>query len=131
MGYLAVYGTLKSNHRNNRLLNGSQFLGYAITTEQYPLTDNTFGTFPYLFEDVGVGHNVELEVFDVDDETLRKLDIHEGVHIGAYYRGNIDVYLKGITIECECYFCGDTHGYFGLELLEIWTPNNSSSEWGK
>lgn len=120
MRYLAVYGTLKSDQRNNKLLNGSKFLGFGLTVEKYPLADNTFNTFPYLFEDIGIGHQVEVEIYDVDDDTLQKLDIHEGVHVGSYYRGSIDIYLKGITIECECYFCSDTHGYFCLELLEVW-----------
>lgn len=99
---------------------GSQFLGFGLTVEKYPLADNGRGTFPYLFEDVGVGNNVELEVYSVDGELFKSMDIHEGVHIGAYYRGVIDVFLKGLTIECQCYFCCDTHGYLGKELLEIW-----------
>ena len=67
-----VYGTLKSGDRNNYLLKGSKFIQ----------KDSIFGTlfdlgrFPALTD----GHKkVYGEIWEISDETLRRLDRLEGV----------------------------------------------------
>ena len=71
---IAVYGTLKSGFGNNRLLSGATFIGSGRLQDQYPLQVSGL---PYLYNDKGVGDYVEVEVYDVDDALLKRIDTLE------------------------------------------------------
>ncbi|MEN8188454.1 MAG: gamma-glutamylcyclotransferase family protein [Thermodesulfobacteriota bacterium] len=128
MACLAVYGTLKSNQANHRLLSGAEFIGYGVSVEKYPMTDNEHTTYPFLFEAPGVGCQVKMEVYDVGEQTLKQLDIYEGVHAGLYYRGKIKIDIRGKIIPCICYFCSDLTGYRKQEFLREWGVHISERE---
>ena len=83
--FVAVYGTLKNGKPNHSLmaLIGAEFVGAAKTIEKYPLICG--GGLPYLFENIGVGHRVNTEVYKVDDDGLKILDRFEG-HPNFYIR---------------------------------------------
>jgi gamma-glutamylaminecyclotransferase len=70
-----VYGTLRRNYGNHRLLSESAFFG-ETTTAAY-----TFAMFgqgiPYVYP-VEIGWRIKGEVYEVDDETLEDLDRLEG-----------------------------------------------------
>ncbi len=68
-----VYGTLKRGYGNHRLLEGSLFLGEALTKGEFTLYD---GGFPYLKEN-GFSQ-IKGELYQVDDETFERLDHLEG-----------------------------------------------------
>ena len=87
---VAVYGTLKSGYGNSDLLSEQDFVGCATTKDKYPLEINGL---PYLHEEKGVGHNVELEVYDVDSHCLDQLDHLEG-HPTFYKRKVIPVSMQ-------------------------------------
>ena len=77
---LFVYGTLKQGERNNKLMQG-RFLREVRTEPKFRLVD--FGTFPGL----AFGrHAISGELWEVDDETLVKLDEFEGIGDGVYIR---------------------------------------------
>lgn len=98
---VAVYGTLKRGYGNHRLLADSEFIGKAKTEDAYPLLVNGL---PYLYDKVGVGERVRLEVYDVDDETLDSLDSLEG-HPTFYERRKIWVSMDDWSkSECWVYF---------------------------
>jgi gamma-glutamylaminecyclotransferase len=97
-----VYGTLKKDHANHQLLESSSFIGNAITESAYPMICSN-GVFPYLFEMPGTGYNIFGEVYQIDYETLQRLDWLEGVP-DHYYRKSIKVSIDAKTNEVLCYF---------------------------
>jgi len=74
---VAVYGTLKQGHGNHRLLTDSKFLGKAsVKGRMYHL-----GGFPGVrLDEPGT---VQVELYEVDNDTLRRLDRLEGYREGA------------------------------------------------
>ncbi len=133
MNYLAVYGTLKHGNHNDHFMLNSNFVGSGETVERFPMVNNSNKTFPYLYEVPGKGFNVVVEVYKVDDDTLRQLDIHEGVSIPerAYYRAmtNIKLNHSGKIIPCNIYFAKDRDGYRDKKLLRNWYTICLTSTW--
>ncbi len=74
-----VYGTLKKGYVNSYLLEGSTYLGTAKSVSRWTMIGEGMA-FPYLLEsDWDSGQLVEGEVYEVDEDTLKKLDRLEGV----------------------------------------------------
>lgn len=68
-----VYGTLKQDGYNHFLLKGTEFIGYATTTEKFQMVQ--VHTFPALLKkEYSTIHG---ECYRVDDETLKQLDMLE------------------------------------------------------
>jgi len=87
---VAVYGTLKYSRSNHALLKDSDFIGYGETTSKRRLCIDGL---PYLIRgETGEGHNVEVEVYEIDSDTLAKIDALEG-HPDFYSRKLISVTL--------------------------------------
>ena len=79
-----VYGTLRENESNHHFVGQGQFLGHHETLPEYALYD--LGAYPAVVD----GHSVIYgEVYRVDDQTLRQLDLLEDVPI-TYRREQID-----------------------------------------
>lgn len=98
---VAVYGTLKKNESNYyHYLYNAQFVGSGKTNDKYPLIIKGL---PYLINDIGVGHNVEVDIFRVSDANLVQLDRLEG-HPNWYRREQIPVTCNGKTYKCWVYF---------------------------
>jgi gamma-glutamylaminecyclotransferase len=72
---LFVYGTLRRGQRNHRYLFGQEFLAEARTVPHYRLHD--CGGYPGLVEDRSHDLAVSGEVWSVDDEALRAIDLLE------------------------------------------------------
>ena len=95
MEVVFVYGSLKQGCWNNHILSSSKFLGKALTKDNYLLT--TVG-FPYLMPFNRVFEHfrkntkrVVGELYLVDNVTLKKLDILEGVSSSHYKQEEIEV----------------------------------------
>ena len=85
MQLVAVYGSLKQGFGNHRFLVGSNYIGDTLTEARY--TMYSLGGFPAV---VPIGDtSIMIEVYDVDDETLRRLDMLEG-HPDFYHRSDIE-----------------------------------------
>jgi gamma-glutamylaminecyclotransferase len=99
---VAVYGTLKKGYGNYyRHLTESKFIGKGVTKDKYPLIVRGL---PYMIEEKGKGHQVEVEVYKVDDDTFRDLDALEG-HPQWYCRKQIPIKLgKGNEVMAWLYF---------------------------
>ena len=98
---IAVYGTLKKGYSNyHSYLTSSKFVGSGETKDRYPLLIQGL---PYMVEQKGLGHNVEVDVFKVSDNTLRNLDALEG-HPKWYIRKEIPILINGKIINCWVYF---------------------------
>jgi gamma-glutamylaminecyclotransferase len=99
---VAVYGTLKKGYSNyHSYLTSSKHIGKGQTKDKYPLVIKWL---PYLIEDKGNGHNVEVDVFKVSGTVLANLDRLEG-HPNWYRRKQIDIKTAGGKIlKCWIYF---------------------------
>lgn len=72
-----VYGTLKRGFGNNVLLRNSRYIGDFVSPPIFEMfAVGQHGGFPLLTEGE---YNILGEIWEVDDETLRRLDGLEGV----------------------------------------------------
>lgn len=75
--YVAVYGSLRKGHGNyEHLLKEEKFIGQFETEPLYTLLD--LGSFPGLIKNGGT--SVVMEVFDIDEKILKRLDRLEGYY---------------------------------------------------
>jgi gamma-glutamylcyclotransferase (GGCT)/AIG2-like uncharacterized protein YtfP len=147
-----VYGTLRTGYHNNALLATSKRLGLAVTTADWIMTTFTpVGGFPYLHHAETprmTMHNNGLitaadaakvvgEVFEVDSETLKRLDQLEGYDWNRvdnhYNRKNIEVRMavSGEVIDCMTYVCGDIN--YTNKRDDLWvckSPAVDCYDWG-
>jgi len=77
-----VYGTLKAGEPNYEVMSDeatgrAEFVGAGTTVHKYPLVIGSRYNIPFLLLEQGSGHNVHGEVYCVDDEKLKALDILE------------------------------------------------------
>jgi gamma-glutamylaminecyclotransferase len=77
-----VYGTLKRGLSNHRYLAGQRFVGEARTEPVYRMVD--CGGYPGMFPVEKDGVSVRGEVWEVDDQCRRQLDVLEDVAVGLY-----------------------------------------------
>jgi len=109
---LFVYGTLKRGHRLNRHLDGQSYLGEGQTLPEFRLLN--CGWYPALVES-NEGRSIRGEVWQVNEETLQRLDEVEDVGSGLYERREISllapfddaaaityVYLQDVTGLADC-----------------------------
>lgn len=74
---VAVYGTLRNNGSNHRLLAGAELLATTKTAKNYDMF--SLGAFPYI--DLSKGDSksqITVEVYEVSEEGLGTLDMLEG-----------------------------------------------------
>ena len=71
---VSVYGSLKKGYHNNRVLGSSELVGSTKTSPEY--TMYSLGGFPGVV--TGGDTSVYVEVYEVDNETLTRLDVLEG-----------------------------------------------------
>lgn len=99
---IAVYGTLKHSYSNyHRYLSNADYVDIGETIDKYPLIIDGL---PYLVDDVGIGHNVDVDVFKVNDAELKQIDMLEG-HPRWYKRKQIKIRTcsEGV-LKCWVYF---------------------------
>ena len=116
---VAVYGTLKKDNSNyHNYLRSSRFLGSGETQTKYPLI---ISGLPYLLSSEGVGHNVEVDVFKVNDTTFADLDRLEG-HPTWYQRREVPIKMQdGRVITCWIYF-NDTQPLGNQQCHKTYAP---------
>ena len=101
-----VYGTLKRGFWNNYLLKEAEFLGEGTTLEKFKLY--TVG-FPYALSD-GEGLPLRGEVYEVEEETLKRLDALEG-YPNHYKRKLTEVKLDdGRVVKALIYYAERPRG---------------------
>ena len=80
---LFLYGTLKRGCSNHPYMAGQRFIDVARTVPLYRLV--SMGTYPgMVLAEEGAGRSIEGEVWDVDEDCLRRLDVLEGIQEGEY-----------------------------------------------
>ena len=83
---VAVYGSLRQGMGNHRLLESSKFLG---KDKLDGFIMYSLGGFPCIRTVFPEGNTITVEVYEVDDETFRRLDILEG-YPSFYDRKKVD-----------------------------------------
>ena len=84
---LFVYGTLKKGFPNHDIyMETAKELGKYQTIEKYPLVLCGERYVPCLIYSPGDGHQVEGELYEVDDECLNRLDALERIQESDGYR---------------------------------------------
>lgn len=122
---VAVYGTLKKGYSNyNHYLTSSKFMGKGETKDKYPLV---ISGLPYLIEEKGKGHNVEVDVFKVSGGVMGQLDRLEG-HPNWYRRKQIDINVKGKVLKCWIYFNIKETGK-GMDFHKTYTQVPNKVKW--
>jgi|TARA_R100000081_G_C4798895_1_gene162799 gamma-glutamylcyclotransferase (GGCT)/AIG2-like uncharacterized protein YtfP len=111
--YVAVYGTLKKNCGNHHLLSDSTFISKGITKDKYPMVVRGI---PYVIEDRGKGYYINVEVYQVSNDTLSMLDRLER-HPDWYERKEIEIHAGGRVYTCWLYF-NNTIKYDGEMLVD-------------
>ena len=94
-----VYGTLKRGQRSHHILRDQVFIAETRTQTIYRLYDT--GSHPALVDDREKGIAVRGEVWQVNDETLRKLDEYEEA---PDYFSRRTIQLQGWESEVQAYF---------------------------
>ena len=79
--HLFIYGTLKRGCSNHHYMAGQRFVDVARTVPCFRLV--SMGGYPGMVHSDD-GRSIEGEVWDVDTDCLRRLDILEGVGEGEY-----------------------------------------------
>jgi len=101
-----VYGTLKKGMGNHRLLEGSGFLGMGETVAQYGMYVLP-GGIPYVKGRSGMKAVIVGEVYEVDEDALRRIDRLER-HPDFYRRRLVPVMLnQEEEIRAWLYFLAD------------------------
>ena len=91
---LAVYGTLRNGNENTGRVNNTSLV--------YPGHQR----FPAMIQDYK-GNGTVVEVHDVTSEDLAQYDMYEGINVGLYERGKIDVDMdSGDKIKTWVYVAG-------------------------
>ena len=103
MHKVMVYGTLRKNCGNDRLLVGSECIGTFVVPGYRMFSA---GGFPYCIKVDNMDETIVTEVYLVDDSTLASLDSLEGVSYNHYDR---------VPVERK-----------GFEDVEIYTPHRTT-----
>lgn len=123
-----VYGSLKKNHHNHRLLDNALFLGEATTVDDtYHMFDNK--SFPYVVNNGKFF--VKGELYELRDEfSLKYLDRLEG-HPDFYTRTPITVKTAdGSLVDCEMYVASArTAERVRISCAHILPNNDNVVEW--
>lgn len=107
--YVACYGTLRPGFGNNRLLVDSEHIGTGKTVEKYTLRASGI---PFVSKDPL--HNVVVDVYKVDEPTLKNLDSLEG-HPEWYKREQIGINVDDDIVTSWLYF---NEGYSHLPIID-------------
>lgn len=108
---LFCYGTLKSGHSNNHYVENGDLLGTFDTAPYYRLFDN--GTFPMMIVDREHGYSVSGEVWDIPDEDIDQIDIHEALY------ERLEIEIDGFDEPVCAYICSDVNLH-GNECYGVW-----------
>jgi gamma-glutamylcyclotransferase (GGCT)/AIG2-like uncharacterized protein YtfP len=118
-----VYGTLKKDFPNHHLLENMEYLGNAVTEEKYPMISEN-GQYPYLIDKEGYGKKIEGEVYRINLDILKDMDLIEG-YPKHYSRREIKVVVYPACELCwRCtitYFANSEIDYSKYELLSEFT----------
>lgn len=86
---LFVYGTLKSGHPNNYLLNSQRYLGVAKTQPKYQMY--RYSSYPALIKSSDANFGILGELYEVHDNCFNFLDEFEGTSSGLFKRDFIEL----------------------------------------
>lgn len=119
MAVIFVYGTLKRGEENHRYLEGQVFLAETRTEPGYRMY--MIDEYPGMIAVPADGLAVAGELWQIDDDTLRRIDVLEGTKVGLYRRAPVRLEPPHNDAGAETYFyarsvegCKDLGATFSL-----------------
>jgi len=105
MNTVFIYGTLKQGHGNHFMLGDSEFIGNAVTEENYLLLEQGL---PFLIKDTQHEYSrlIHGELYSITDKKLSELDDLEG-HPYFYKRELAWVSMNDSVYHTWVYFLTD------------------------
>ena len=122
--WVAVYGTLKKGFGNHFLLEGSKFLGTATSEDRFCLGEYVF---PAVVPSPD-GVAIEVEIYEVDDRVLKRLDALEG-YPDFYNRGLFGFNLEGKPCRAYLYFLVEKRKPFVWKKFKADGPFTWTGKW--
>lgn len=123
---IAVYGTLKRDFSNHRLLNNAKFLGEGETLPIFDMI--SFGSYPGVLDGTDA---IKVEVFEFEDDAiLRNLDMLEG-HPDFFRRSDTQVRLmddESTEIVAQMYTVAHHDDLYSKERYSNF-DKNGALEW--
>jgi gamma-glutamylcyclotransferase (GGCT)/AIG2-like uncharacterized protein YtfP len=120
MNLVLCYGTLKKGYSNHRCISEQKYICKAKTAESnFQLYNVGGGAYPAAVISEK-GRHIEGELYEVDDEGMKRLDWLEGVSHGLYARKSIQVIKEDDSQETAII-------YIFERSTERLTPYNGSS----
>jgi len=110
MHRVAVYGSLRKGMGNHRILNGAKYLGRFDTKPVFNLY--SLGSYPGI-KPKGRS-SIVMEVYEVDDEGLKKVDRLEGYNSES----NVNDFYNRVSINTP----------FGLAYTYLYVPSIENEE---
>lgn len=109
MRKIGVYGSLRQGMYNHDLLQDSKLID--TKTVSIPFKMVSFGMYPALIPDDNKSHEVIFEIYEVNDDVYRSVEILEGYP---------DFYQKAIQTDddFEYYFVPDVDKYYQSRYID-------------
>ena len=114
MTKLLVYGTLKSDGALHKALEGSKLIdrNYITFSKKFVMTSAGGNSFPYIYEIENGGFAVKGELYEVNEETLKRTNMIEcgaGYHykeidtdvFGYVYPEKVGQLSKGVVLDYQ------------------------------
>ena len=111
MRKIGVYGSLRAGMHNHDLLNNSQLVETKIVSVPFKMV--SFGNYPALIPDENRNHDVVFEIYDVNDDVYRNIEMLEGYP--DFYQKALQTDGKdefGVFQIFEYYFVPDVEKYY-------------------
>ena len=122
MPLIFIYGTLKKDHNNHRVLQRAEadlWEKECYTVDKYPMFQLDY-PFPYIQNTKGKGHILKGELWHIESKFIDEIDRFEGVP-DLYYRDKINVISGKTTYEdVNCYFKTDKVELITVSFLKEW-----------
>jgi len=104
MTKIFVYGTLKKNYHNHYIIEDQTYIGKGVLSKENRFKMVSVGSFPAIVPTpVGEAKDIEGEIWEVDENGFKKVDILEGFPT-FYWRDQFNIDTEDRRHLCWVYY---------------------------